>query len=69
MNTIRSGVNPAYSVAVFPEKEYGGGNGYFFYLTADGPKGGKAIPACDLPKEVKEEMVPVARYETWGIES
>lgn len=65
MITIKSTVNKAYSVSVYPEAQYQGGNGYFFHYTCGGPKGSVIVPS-DLPKEVLSELRPKANKACWG---
>ena len=59
MITITSKVNPAYSVTVFPESQYGNGNGYFYHYSIDNC----VITPSDLPKEIKDELKPLAEEE------
>lgn len=57
MITIQSTVNSNYSVTIYPLKQYGGGNGYFFHETGKD----KGIAPIDLPRAVVNDLRPKAK--------
>jgi len=57
MVTIYSKINKLYTANIYSHERYGAGNGLFF------AKGDKAVPLCELPKDVAAELRPIAEEE------
>ena len=62
MKTIKSEVDSSWCVVVYPEKQYGSGNGYFFTKTKNKDT---AYAPNEVPGDVVAELRPLA-VEAWS---
>ena len=55
MATITSKINDGYSATIYPEVEYGRGNGYYFHYTSEKEN---AIEPSKVPLSIHNELIP-----------